>query len=165
MTTTINGHRPDVAFVTDGDDARVCVRASENPAQTPDPADQAGGSAFTPVHTRAIPHDTDIRPPKRLAKIGDFASTHVGDAKAAVAASWFGRDRPAALYDAAGRVAPGKGEAGNWLAWTGMTAAGLLRLLGLSLCYLVAFCFDGRIRATVTTALIACAMCAHAALN
>lgn len=153
MTQTVNGARP----VTVGADVQVCVRASENPGGTADWADPAQGSAYT----RAISQETDIRPPAKPSKVRNFASTHVGDAKRAATGSWFGRERPPALFDAAGEVFPAKGEAGNPLSWSAITMAGLLRLAGLAVCYLAAFCFDGRVRATVSTTLCALAVCAH----
>lgn len=157
MTATVNGHRPDV---TVGDGVRVCVRASENPAQAAKSASDAQGSVFTPVHTRVIPQESDIRPPRRASKVRNFASPHVGDAKAAVTGSWFGREHPPAFFDTA-RVWPAPGEAGNWAVWTVMTAAGLLRLAALAVIYLAAFCFATRIRTTTSTAVLLCAYAAH----
>ena len=162
MTSTVNrptnGHRPDV---TVGDGVRVCVRAPETTATAPDRADSGQDSAFTPVHTRAVPQEPDSRPPVRPSKIRNFASTHVGDAKTAAAQSWFGRERPPALYDTAGDVFPAKGTARNPVVWVGLTVAGLLSLTGLAVAYLFAFCVATRIRASATTVLIAAAVCAH----
>ncbi len=155
MAEPTNGHRPDV---TVGDDVRMCVRASENPGDSGFGPVPASGSAFTPVHTRAIPQEPDI---DQGSKVRDFVSLHKGATQAAVESSWFGRERPSSLYDAAGDVFPAKGEASNWLAWAGLSLSGLLRLTGLAACYLAAFCFDTRIRASVSTLLIAVAVTAH----
>lgn len=92
-------------------------------------------------------------------------SLHGGAAKAAAATSWFGRERPAALYDVAGDVFPVKGEAAGRLHWVGLSFSGVLRLTGLAACYLAAFCFATRIRATVTTLTLATAAATHAALS
>lgn len=153
MTQTVNGARP----VTLGADVRMRVRASENPVEASDRPDPTQGSAYT----RAIPQEPDIRPAGRPSKIGNFASTHVGDAKAAAKASWFGRERLPAYFDVVRGIAPANGEAGNWIVWTGLFAAGLLRAALLSLCYLAAFCCATRTGATITAALVACAVCAH----
>lgn len=130
------------------------VRASENPPEAGFGAEEASSSAFTPVHTRVIPEETDIRPPSASDKIRNFASLHTGATQAAAATSWFGRERPPALFDACRDVVPGDDFTGNWLALTAATFAGMLRLGGLSAAYLAAFCFATRIRAAVSTAVL-----------
>ncbi len=163
MTTTAepqtNGHRPDV---TVGGDVRMRVRADENAPDSGSGPDPAPDSAFTPVHTRAIPQETDT---DQGSKVRDFVSLHKGAARAAVASSWFGRERPSSLYDAAGDVFPTRGEAGNWATWIALSLSGVLRLTGLAVCYLTAFCFTTRIRATASTLLIAVALTARAVLS
>lgn len=147
MTSTVNGHRPDV---TVGGDVRVCVRASETPSEVGSGADSSQGSAYT----RAISQEPDTRPPSTRTKIGDFVSLHTESAKSAAWSSWFGRERPQALYDVCRDVVPGDGFTGNWLALTAATFAGILRLGGLSAAYLAAFCYATRIRAAVSTAVL-----------
>ncbi len=158
MTATVNGHRPDV---TVGGDVRMRVRASENPTEAASGPDSTDSSAYT----RAISQDAGDRPASAGSKVRDFVSLHKGATAAAAGTSWFGREQPASLYDTAGDVFPAKGEAGNWAVWTAMSFAGVLRLTALSLCYLAAFCFDTRIRATVSTLLIAVALTARAVLS
>jgi hypothetical protein len=158
LTSTINGSRPDV---TVGDDVRVCVRASEIPGQAAVGPDSAPESAYT----RAIPHDGGDRPPAKPSKVRDFLSLHKGATQGAVESSWFGRERPSSLYDAAGDVFPARGEAGNAAVWMWLSASGLLRLTGLAACYLAAFCFDTRIRATASTVVIAAAITVHNVLS
>lgn len=153
MTSTVNGHRPDV---TVGGDVQVCVRAPENPTEAgirPDPASKS-------AYTRAISQEPDTRPPSARTKIGDFVSLHGEAAKASWASSWFGREQPPALFDVA-HVLPGDDFTGNWLALTAATFAGILRLGGLSLAYLLAFCFATRIRAAVATAVLLAAVGVH----
>lgn len=162
MTSTVNGHRPNLdPNVTVGDGVRVCVRASENPGQADPGADSASNTAYT----RAISHDDGDRPAADASKVRDFVSLHKGAVEAAVGSSWFGRERPSSLYAAAGDVFPAKGQASNWLAWVGLSLSGLLRLTGLSVIYLAAFCFDTRIRASVSTAALVVAITIHAVLS
>ncbi len=152
---------PNRYSVTDGESASGCVRAPQTPPPVSSRPNLTLVSAHTPVHTRAISQETDIRPPAQGPKRRSFLSPHLRDTRNAAAGSWFGRDRPRSLDAAAVRVAPAKGEAGNWLVWTAMTAAGLLRLAALAVVYLAAFCVDGRIRATVTAIFVAAAIAAH----
>jgi hypothetical protein len=158
MTATVNGHRPSV---TVGDDVRMCVRAPEIPPEAGPGADTPSGSAYT----RAISHDDGDRPASAASKVRDFVSLHKGATEAAVESSWFGRERPSSLYDAAGDVFPAKGEAANWVAWVGLSFSGLLRLTALSVIYLAAFCFDTRIRASVSTIVLVTAATTHNVLS
>ena len=161
MTATVertNGHRPDV---TVGEQVAGCVRAPQNPSQASNRPDSDQGSVYTPVHTRAISQVSDIRPPRRPSKIRNFLSPHVKDVKAAWWGSWFGTEQPPAFYTAARQVLPADGEATNWAVGSLMTVAGLLRLVGLAACYLAAFCFATRIRATTATALLVAAGTVH----
>ena len=78
-----------------------------------------------------------------------------------MASSWFGRERPQALYDLAGDVFPAKGVAANWAHWLGLATSGLLRLTILAVVYLTAFCFTTRTRTVASTAVLVCAYTAH----
>ncbi len=166
MTTTVeptNGHQPSVTVAAD---VQMCVRTGENPAEAPIRPDPASGSAFTPVHTRAISQEPDIdQGAAARSKVRDAVSLHAGAVRASAGASWFGREQPPALFDVARDVVPGDGFDGNWAALTAATLVGILRLAGLSLAYLVAFCFATRIRAAVSTAAVAAALTARVVLS
>lgn len=56
------------------------------------------------------------------------------------------------------QLAPSKGEAGNWIIWTAMAAAGLARGIWVSLGYLVLRGTETRIRASVATAALLVAL-------
>lgn len=60
--------------------------------------------------------------------------------------------------DAWKRVAPGKGEAENWIFWTVMTAAGVCRAAWNSLGHLILLGTDTRIKAGVATAVLLAAL-------
>jgi hypothetical protein len=130
------------------------VRVPEIPAVAADLANPGEGSAFT----RAIPRKW-IKRQAHDAK--NFASREVTETRAAAAASWFGRERPPSLYDTAANVAPAKGEAGNAAVWAVTAAAGVIRLVALSLLYLAVFCFATRVRAAASTAVLAAVAVAH----
>ncbi len=151
MTTTVNGHRPDVT-VRRGADVRV--RAHGNPVQGSDPV----GGLLRSACTRAIPHTGGV---DQAATVRDFAQRHGGEAKTAAATSWLATEPPQTIGEAARTVMPAPGEAPNRAVWVAMTAAGVLRLAGTTVGWVVAFAVATRIRATVTAALITAVLVAH----
>ncbi len=98
-------------------------------------------------------------------KVRDAASKHAGDVRAAVAAAKGLTEPLTPLHAAARTVAPAKGEAPNWVAWVGMTVAGLFRLAVTALGTLVVHAVATRIRAGVALALFVVAVGAHLLLR
>ncbi len=151
MNGTVNGHRPTVT-VRGGADVRV--RAHGNPLEGSDPV----GGLLRSACTRAIPH---VRVIDHDDTLGDFARRHVGDAKTAAAGARFVTDVPQTIGAAARTVFPAAGEAPNRAAWVAMTTAGVLRLAGTTVGWLVVFAVATRIRAAVTTVLLVLLLLTH----
>jgi hypothetical protein len=108
---------------------------------------------------RVIPDDVDLRQ-EDLEKTAKPASRVLAESllQEAVEAMELTREtaensdfnrEPMTAVAAWKQVAPGKGEAGNWVAWTALTAAGLARALIISLAYGVALCAETRVGASV----------------
>lgn len=77
-------------------------------------------------------------------------------ARAAQASDW--AQELMSPVDAVKQIAPGKGDAGNWIVWTAMTAAGLARALFVSVGYLIARGGETRIRAGVAGTVLLAAL-------
>ncbi len=144
MTATINGHK-----LTDGDDVRDCVRAPETPVQTPTDLDSGPESAFTPVHTRAIPDDPETDKATARALARDFVSRHGGEALDALDQSWLMTEVPLTAGEAWRDALPRKGEASGKAVWLAMATAGLFRALAVSLLHLFLLAVGTRMRAGV----------------
>jgi hypothetical protein len=72
------------------------------------------------------------------------------------ASDW--NDQPMTPVDAIKQIAPAKGEAGNWIIWTGMTLAGLARAFLVGTGHLIARGAETRIRAAVVMVIFAAAL-------
>lgn len=127
---------------------------------TPDSGSKSARADATPA--RVIPLRKDLRqgdrqtdrPAGREARPagpGQELGAGLKAARDGAAGSELARS-PVTVLDALEQIAPSKGEAGNWIAWTAMVLAGLLRLGWLSLGHLIAFGGgQTRIRAAVAT--------------
>lgn len=134
MTVTAhNNQHP----TTDGDDARVRVRAAKNGSVVPIRPDLTPESA----HARAIQDDKSKVKDSGPGKIRNFASTHAGEARESLAMSWLGQDRPQNL-ETVGRQL----KTGN--------PAALFRLCVYTFAYLACFAVDTNKRAAVTFTLL-----------
>jgi hypothetical protein len=126
----------------------------------PNPARGAARARVIPLFGRkgqeATPKEDPptINPQKPL---GQQLWEELAGADQALADSDLARE-PLTPYQALITVAPGKGEAGGAGIWVAMTLAGLIRLGGVSLGWLIAQGFATRIRAGVAGTIIALAV-------
>lgn len=157
MTVTVNGTSH---HITPGDELQGCVRAPDSAVETADRPPTAAGSECTPVHARVIPADPPVAKVQPTPKVGNFASPHLREVRAAVRGSWPLTESPQPLAVVARQVFPGKGEAANTAVWIGMTLAGLFRLSVFGLAQLVQLAVATRIRAGVALALLVLAVAA-----
>jgi hypothetical protein len=124
--------------ITQSSDVRMSVRAPKTGSVTPIRPDLTQDSrAPTRYHgpQEKIKHD-------RPSKVRNFASTHLGEARESLAASWLGTDRPQSLTEAARTL-----KTGN--------PAALFRLAVYTVAYLMCFAVDTNKRAAVTFTLLA----------
>ncbi len=132
-------------------------------------------SARRPARARVIPLRPEQGQEDTAKKIEDpkpglgatlLAEMKAEAAEAAEESEW--AREPMSVVDAAKQIVPAKGEASGKVAWAGMTVAGVLRLLLVSLGHLIAYAGATRTRAAITTLVVAIAIAlstiaAHAA--
>lgn len=86
-------------------------------------------------------------PPPGARPGGEFEAARALVSEAAEASDW--SREPMTPVDAAKQITPAKGEAGNWIVWSGMTIAGLARLVLVTAGWSIARGGETRIRAGV----------------
>jgi hypothetical protein len=143
-------------------DVHVHAHRADLAPETGNRADSGRKSARTPAtQARVIPLRTDLRqedPEKKSERAGRGSRSPL---EAELAAGWavvaetaqaseYAR-APMTPVEAAKQVAPARGEAGNWMLWSAMTAAGVARLVLVSVGHLIAHGGETRLRAAVVT--------------
>jgi hypothetical protein len=130
--------RNDDPFLTHSSDVRMSVRAPKTGSVTPIRPDLTQDSRARTRYHGPQEKIKDDRP----SKVRNFASTHLGEARESLAASWLGTDRPQSLAEVAKRL-----KTGN--------PAVLFRLTVYTVAYLMCFAVDTNKRAAVTFTLLA----------
>lgn len=120
--------------------------------------------AGAPRDARVIPLHPDQEqeePPRKIRRdrtgLGGELQAGIAAANAAADSSDWARPAMTPVL-ACKQVAPRKGEAGNWITWSAMTVAGLLRAAWVSIGYLIVLGTDSRTKAAVTTSMLVAAV-------
>jgi hypothetical protein len=130
--------RNDDPFLTQSSDVRMSVRAPKTGSVTPIRPDLTQDSRARTRYHGPQEKIKDDHP----SKVRNFASTHLGEARESLAASWLSSDRPQSLGDVASKL-----KTGN--------PAALFRLTVYTVAYLMCFAVDTNKRAAVTFTLLA----------
>jgi hypothetical protein len=151
--TTINGTHN----ATLSSDVQMRVRAPEAPPQAPN----TRGSVQESAHARAIPKPSRLRQLLHAHRVRNFASQHGRDAGTALKGSWVVTEVPPTIGAAARQILPARDVTSSRLVWTAATATGVVRFVVVTICWLIALAFAGRIRAAVATTVICVLIAVH----